>query len=274
MTHGSLFSGIGGFDLAAEWMGWDNVFHCEINEFGQKILNYYWPNAISYKDITKTDFTIHRGSIDVLSGGFPCQPYSVAGNMQGTEDARHLWPEMCRAVREIQPGYVVGENVRGLVSWNSGMVFEQVQTDLEDEGYEVLPFLLPACAVNAPHRRDRIWFVAHRKSEQSSCETISEISPSQEGEFGGMGSETIISDTIGIRQTGSGWTEKQLHSTEVGDWKKRRAFDDGRWESISPVCRGDYGLSRELSEKCLEGYGNAIVPQVVYQIFKVINKIQ
>ena len=161
MRHGSLFSGIGGFDLAAEWMGWENVFHCEWNEFGQKVLKYHFPKSISYHDITKTDFTIHRGQIDVITGGFPCQPYSLAGKRLGKADDRHLWPEMLRAIREIQPTWVVGENVRGLVNWNGGMVFNEVQAELEAEGYEVLPFILPACAVNAPHRRDRIWFVAY-----------------------------------------------------------------------------------------------------------------
>ena len=161
MRHGSLFSGIGGFDLAAEWMQWENLFHCEWNEFGQKVLKHYWPNAISYEDITKTDFSIHRGDIDILTGGFPCQPYSTAGKRLGKEDDRHLWPEMLRAIREIQPTYVVGENVLGLVNWNGGLVFDEVQADLESEGYEVQPFVLPAASVNAPHRRDRVWFVAY-----------------------------------------------------------------------------------------------------------------
>ena len=163
MTHGSLFSGIGGFDLAAEWMGWENVFHCEWNDFGQKVLHHYWPKAISYHDITKTDFTIHRGTIDILTGGFPCQPYSMAGKRKGKEDERHLWPEMLRAIKEIQPRWVVGENVYGLVNWSNGLVFHEVQADLEAQGYEVFPYVLPACAVNAPHRRDRIWFVAYCK---------------------------------------------------------------------------------------------------------------
>jgi DNA (cytosine-5)-methyltransferase 1 len=166
MKHGSLFSGIGGFDLAAQWMGWENVFHCEKNEFGRKVLNHYWPESISYEDVTQTDFTIHAGAIDIITGGFPCQPYSTAGKRLGKEDDRHLWPEMLRAIREIKPGYVVGENVRGLLSWNGGMVFDEVQSDLEAEGYEVLPFLLPACAVNAPHRRDRIWFIANAASNR------------------------------------------------------------------------------------------------------------
>ena len=161
MRHGSLFSGIGGFDLAAQWMGWENVFHCEWNPFGQKVLHHYWPNAIQYHDITKTDFTIHRGTIDILTGGFPCQPYSMAGKRKGKDDERHLWPEMLRAIREIQPRWIVGENVLGLVNWNGGLVFDEVQADLEAEGYEVQPFVLPAAAVNAPHRRDRVWFVAY-----------------------------------------------------------------------------------------------------------------
>jgi DNA (cytosine-5)-methyltransferase 1 len=166
MRHGSLFSGIGGFDLAAEWCGWENVFHCEWNTFGQKVLKHHFPKSISYNDITKTDFSIHRGEIDIISGGFPCQPYSAAGKRLGKEDERHLWPEMLRAIREIQPSWVVGENVRGLTNWNGGLVFDEVQSDLEIEGYEVLPFLLPACAVNAPHRRDRIWFVAYSNTKQ------------------------------------------------------------------------------------------------------------
>lgn len=161
MRHGSLFSGIGGFDLAAEWMGWENVFHCEWMPFPRKILEYYWPKAISYEDITKTDFTIHRGTIDILTGGFPCQPYSSAGKRLGKEDERHLWPHMRRAIREIEPTWVVGENVRGLTNWNGGVVFEEVCADLEACGYEVQPVLLPACAVGTPHRRDRIWFVAY-----------------------------------------------------------------------------------------------------------------
>ncbi len=162
MKHISLFSGQGGFDLAAEWMGWENIAHCEWNPFGQRILKYYWPNAKSYSDITKTSFLSHRGQCDILTGGFPCQPYSTAGKRLGKEDERHLWPHKYRAIREIRPRWVVGENVRGLISWNGGLVFDEVQADLEAEGYEVLPFLLPAVGVNAPHRRERIWFVAYR----------------------------------------------------------------------------------------------------------------
>jgi DNA (cytosine-5)-methyltransferase 1 len=166
--HASLFSGIGGFDLAAQQMGWENVFHCEWNPFCQQVLKYYWPNSESFTDITKTDFTKYANTIDILTGGFPCQPYSVAGKRKGKEDERHLWPEMLRAIREIQPTWVVGENVSGIINWNGGMVFEEVQADLEAAGYEVQSFVLPACGVDAPHRRDRVWFVAHANHKRSS----------------------------------------------------------------------------------------------------------
>ena len=165
MNHGSLFSGIGGFDLAAEWMGWENKFHCDINPFSRKICKYYWPEAVSYDNIKTTDFTLWRGKIDVLSGGFPCQPFSTAGKRMGKEDERHLWPEMLRAIREIQPRYVVGENVRGIASWSDGLVFEEVCSDLESQGYEVQAFLLPAVAINAPHKRDRFYFVAKNTNQ-------------------------------------------------------------------------------------------------------------
>ncbi|NDG33311.1 DNA (cytosine-5-)-methyltransferase [bacterium] len=161
MKHGSLFSGIGGFDLAAEWMGWENVFHCEIAEFPRKILNYYWPNAESYEDIKKTDFTKWCGTVDIISGGFPCQPYSAAGKRLGKEDDRHLWPEMLRVIREVKPQWVVGENVRGLLNWNAGLVFHEVCSDLENIGYEVQAFIIPASGINAPHQRERLWIVAH-----------------------------------------------------------------------------------------------------------------
>lgn len=188
MTHGSLFSGLGGFDLAARWIGWENAFHCEINEFCTRILKHHFPDAEHYNDITKTDFTKWRGKIDVLSGGFPCQPFSLAGRRKGAEDDRYLWPQMLRAVREIRPDWVVGENVAGILTMvqpgeevemgseaslfgeadrkrvllRQQYVTETVCRDLEGEGYSVQPFVIPACAVGAPHRRDRIWFVAHR----------------------------------------------------------------------------------------------------------------
>ena len=169
----SLFSGIGGFEIAAQQMGWTPVVSCEIEEFPRKVLNYYWPNAYHHTDVkTLTYETINnevskRFGTDwrkdgvILTGGFPCQPYSAAGKREGKNDERHLWPEMFRLIQEISPDWIVGENVLGLVNWSRGLVFEEVQSDLEAKGYEVQPYILPAVSKNAPHRRDRVWFVAH-----------------------------------------------------------------------------------------------------------------
>jgi len=171
LTHGSLFSGIGGFDLASEWMGWKNVFHCEYDPFCQKVLKHHFPNSKLYKDVRKFDATNYLGRVDILTGGFPCQPFSTSGKRLGTEDERHLWPEMLRVIREVSPKYVVGENVRGLLSWSGGLVFEEVCADLEAEGYEVTPYLLPAAGVGScPHRRDRIWFIARRDAPDTDSE--------------------------------------------------------------------------------------------------------
>jgi DNA (cytosine-5)-methyltransferase 1 len=316
-THGSLFSGIGGFDLAAEWMGWENIFHCEWNSFGQKVLKHYWPNATSYEDITSTDFTIHRGGIDILTGGFPYQPYSAAGKRLGKEDDRHLWPEMLRAIREIQPLYVVGENVRGLTNWNGGMVFDEVQADLENQGYEVLPFLLPACAVNAPHRRDRIWFVANTTSNGHDAkpkEGNNKVGENnQQSRAQRKRTSEGFSDERNAADSESIWTRQQQQNNR--EWQNRRFDNDGKisdatnstssrrgkdnrfgesrfndknssqnnWQNfptVSPVCFGDDGLSDRLDSitfpkwrnESIKAGGNAIVPQVAYQIFKAISQ--
>ena len=117
MTHASVFSGIGGPEVAATMLGWDNLFHCEINPFGRQVLDYWYPNSKSYEDITTTDFTEWRGRVDVLTGGFPCQPFSYAGRRRGAEDDRYLWPSMYRAIDEIQPTWVVAENVAGILTF-------------------------------------------------------------------------------------------------------------------------------------------------------------
>jgi len=147
-------------------MGWKNIFNCEIDPFCQKILKQHFPNAKQYYDIKKFNGKKYCGKIDIISGGFPCQPFSVAGKRKGSGDDRHLWPEMLRVIREIKPRFVVGENVGGLITWNEGMVFDEVLSDLENEGYEVQAFIIPACAVNAPHRRDRVWIIANNQSER------------------------------------------------------------------------------------------------------------
>jgi DNA (cytosine-5)-methyltransferase 1 len=232
LVHASLFSGIGGFDLAAEWMGWDNLFHCEWNPFGQRVLKHHFPNSISYNDITKTNFTIHEGSVDILTGGFPCQPYSSAGKRLGKEDERHLWPHMLRTIQEIKPRWVVGENVRGLTNWNGGLVFNEVQVELENEGYEVQPYLLPAAGVNAPHRRDRIWFVAYSnnngtRSRFGQIQNQNEEIPqwNNNAEFSNTSDDIITNSNdkmrYGQRSNNSEWQNKEQKSH---NWNELRNY--------------------------------------------------
>jgi len=348
MTHGSLFSGIGGFDLAAEWMGWENIFHCEWNPFGQKVLKYHFPNSISYDDITKTDFTIHRGRIDILTGGFPCQPYSMAGKRLGKEDERHLWPEMLRAIREIRPRWVVGENVLGLVNWSGGLVFHEVQADLEAEGYEVQPYVLPACAVNAPHRRDRVWFVAKNikrdgfvfgepKKEGAEirqfgnactgdsigvCGTTlaGNASDTKQQGFQGCPDSGKVSSAkrkmgrkgnqstnefaaIGKESNASNTDNERLQKRSITKWNDEKGWQEqsrpieqsagNAWEAHSTNWRNfptteptirtrNDGISSRLDSitfskwrnESIKAGGNAIVPQVVYQIFKAIDEYE
>jgi DNA (cytosine-5)-methyltransferase 1 len=331
MRHGSLFSGIGGFDLASQWMGWENVFHCEWMEFPRKVLHHYWPKAISYDDITRTDFSIHRGGIDILTGGFPCQPYSAAGKRKGKDDDRHLWPHMLRAIREIRPRWVVAENVFGLINWNGGVVLEEVCADLEAEGYAVQPFIIPACAVGAPHRRDRIWIVANAtrtndrgtfgnirgtyEETQRSCIT-KPAHPNVEG----IASNTDNTGDSALRGgTDGNWTQSseqrqqsfselsrpcdtgiasdtdlhgrnecngndEVYAGQGWQYAQRdieQADIQDYWHNfptVTPICGGDDGIPAELDgitlpkwrRESIKGYGNAIVPQVAFQIFKAI----
>lgn len=191
MNHASLFSGIGGAEVAASMMGWKNLFHCEIQEFPRKVLQYWFPNSESYEDITKTDFHQWQGKVDVLTGRFPCQPFSLAGRRKGADDNRYLWPQMLRAIREIKPTWIVGENVAGIRTMvepgqeikvgrtddlfeenyiyreESRFTLEKICKELEAAGYSVQPLNIPACSVGAPHRRERIWIVAHRTDSGS-----------------------------------------------------------------------------------------------------------
>jgi len=330
MRHGSLFSGIGGFDLAAEWMGWENVFHCEWMDFPRKVLEYHFPNSDSLKDICKTDFKKYEGTIDIISGGFPCQPFSMAGKRKGTEDERYLWGEMLRAIQEIKPKFVIAENVFGITNIDGGLVFEQVCLDLEAEGYEVQPFIIPAAAKNAPHRRDRCWFIATNSNSNGldKCNINNEINPSQGREYaqrdikqsdvngdvadtnsrGLEGSKKVGRNSVDVKWEGEfGTTTNTLHKglqrgQKIDRWEKHNAErrrngvdigTDGKnnsgqtrrefqeFPTQSPICGGDDGLPSELDgitfskwrAESIKGYGNAIVPQVAFEIFKALEKL-
>jgi len=336
VKHIGLFEGIGGFSLAARWMGWETLAWCEWNEFGQRVLKHHFPEAEGFGDITKTDFTKYANRIDILTGGFPCQPYSLAGKRKGKADDRHLWPEMLRAIREIQPTWVVGENVFGLINWDGGLVFDEVQADLEAAGYEVWPYVLPACAVNAPHRRDRVWFVAYcnhsrntapssRTNGKQSEESIERQQPQLEhcgfsttenatnpdsirlqqrkdsaemargqAEMGRQGSEpTNAFEANGEVTNATHPSNQGLQRGKVergtGEFGQKRNQQlagclPSTWQNFPtqpPICGGDDGLPSELDgitfskwrNESIKAYGNAIVPQVAFQIFKAIKEL-
>ena len=286
MTHGSLFSGIGGFDLAAAWAGWTNVFNCEIDPFCRRVLKYHFPESEQYEDIRTTDFTVWRDRVDVLTGGFPCQPFSLAGKRKGTADDRYLWPAMLGVVRTVRPRWVVGENVLGIVNWSQGMVFEQVCADLEAAGYEVQAYLIPAAGVGAPHIRYRTWFVAHRgdaRAESSWQERFGAIVAGSTADARACSADEAVADADGLR------CEKQFVSSQSCEAEERsrpRRHDFAsvpNWEGFpteSPICGPDDGLSAGLDgitfpawcRESIKAYGNAIVPQVALRIFETINE--
>ena len=244
MTHASLFSGIGGPEVAAAMLGWNNAFHCEINPFGRKVLEYWFPNSVSYEDITKTNFKEWRGKVDILTGGFPCQPFSYAGNRGGQKDERYLWPEMCRAIQEIRPTWVVGENVAGITTMVEGGVLsevgnatslfqegdivhgyeleqsftiERICRDLERIGYSVQPMLIPAAAVGAPHRRDRIFILAYDADSNGSNDL--RIARKDEGES----KEERLSERHKVRIVGESVDVRQETESSFTNAKSGRA---------------------------------------------------
>ena len=292
MTHGSLFSGIGGFELAAEWSGFTNVFSCEIEPFNQRVLKHYWPNSDLHTDVKEFPASDYTGRIDILTGGFPCQPYSTAGKRLGKEDDRHLWPFMLEIIREIAPTYVVGENVRGLVNWSDGLVFEEVCADLEASGYDVQPFILPAAGVGAPHRRDRVWFVAYAKNirrEQTESagrerrehepNNWNEVRHSLDTDGGGRYAAYTNNSRLQGRKN-----DRVINPSEPGRNEQLARRICSVWEEFPtqpPLCGGDDGLPTELDgitfskwrNQSIKAYGNAIVPQVAYQIFQAIKQM-
>lgn len=292
MTHGSLFSGIGGFDLAAEWAGWQNLFNCEIDPFCQTVLKHHFPDAEQFTDIRTADFARYKDRLDVLTGGFPCQPFSTAGKRKGTEDDRYLWPEMLGVIRTVRPRWVVGENVYGIVSWSDGLVFKQVCVDLEAEGYEVQPYVLPACGVGAPHQRYRTWFVAHSAGDrdsgrpaevrQENGRQVGELlpEPRQPGDI-----RRVAADTDGQQLCKRRMYKDRPEKTERYTGVRHPRYDRQTWQNFptqSPVCSRDDGVSCGLDGitfpkwrmESIKAYGNAVVPQVVYQIFETINEYE
>jgi DNA (cytosine-5)-methyltransferase 1 len=237
-THLDLFSGIGGFALAAKWNGYRTVGFCDNEPYAQAVLKKHWPEVPCHKDIREVRGDLYAG-VTLLTGGFPCQPFSVAGKQRGKDDNRYLWPEMCRVIREARPAWIIGENVAGIVN----LALDTVCADLEAEGYEVEPIIIPACAVDAPHKRDRIWIVANAE---------------QQGRQGRI----------------QGWENQEREGFEghtgccgTTQGESRQAV----WTTEPNVGRLAHGVPNRVAK--LRGLGNAIVPQVASEIIRNINII-
>ena len=300
--------------MAAEWLGWDNRFQVEKNEWCLKVLEKNFKETKRYGDIKQQDFNEWKNKIQVLTGGFPCQPVSIAGRRNGRNDERFLWGEMYRAIRQIEPPFVVAENVSGLLTQERGVLFQQVCADLENASYEVQPFIIPACAINAPHKRERVWIIAYSDSfrqqdeqeksgqtlhngkrndttkeqsrEQQQCRVSKSNSLSADLQSseqkqpwhtwtGWDGLANIYhhaSDTQRKRQQGQrkyrGWSSSKANEEREANWFINGSQFQREWvEVASELCRMDDGLPKGLDRSNrLEGIGNAIVPQVAYEI--------
>lgn len=309
LTHLSLFSGIGGLDLAAEWAGFQTVGQCEWADYPTKVLEKHWPDVPRWKDIrtlTKESFYERTGrrTVDVVSGGFPCQPFSVAGKRRGKEDDRYLWPEMFRVIQKFRPTWVVGENVAGIVS----MALDTVLSDLESIGYSCQALVVPACSVDAPHRRDRCAILAYSvcnggKSRSSNQEARKERESNKPFN---SSKNVAAAKRIGLRENGNQsaydpkrddpahWEKRRTKLCEAGyssntfsnsesqcrDWGEQIAEPSGRpgppnglwWDAEPNVGRVAHGVPHRVDRlRCL---GNAVVPQQFYPIFQAIADLE
>lgn len=243
-----LFSGIGGFSLAGEWAGFETLQFVEKDKFCQKVLAKNFPGVPIHDDIK----TFHYSDkVDLLTGGFPCQSFSIAGNQKGFDDERYLWPEMFRIICECHPTWIIAENVSGIVE----MALEEICIDLENENYETQTFIIPACAANAPHRRDRIWIIANSLRERcaSGFDSFAKV-------FLQTNKERIMASY-----------QAEWSNLQPDTWASFSSQD--RLLLNTSSSRGNDGISRKLDINRIKALGNTIVPQVVFPIMKIIAEI-
>ena len=251
ISHGSLFSGIGGFDIASNWCGIKNIFQVENDTFCKRILEKNFPKTKKYNDIKEFNGIKYEGKIDILSGGFPCQPFSHAGRKKGEKDSRYLWDEMFRVIKEVKPEWVIIENVYGLLTLQGGVVLEKVLADMESEKFEVQPFIIPACSKNSPHRRDRIWIVANSESNRSKCKQKRKgVSRNEYHKSGRKRMGNKLKDSF--------------------DYVAPTSWNQERIKIASKLCGRDDGISNSLDRSRNKALGNAIVPQVAFEILSSI----
>ena len=273
-----LFSGIGGFSLGLERAGFETVAFCEIDKYCRLVLQKHWKDIKIYKDvreITRQQYEQDGLELpEIITGGFPCQPFSVAGRQKGSRDNRYLWPEMFRIIKEFKPRWIIAENVRGIINIQDGVVFEGVHADLESQGYETQTFNIPAAGVGAPHRRERVWIVANsrrtirgkqstRNKESIGPETSQETKRSADSDSVARSSERekIMANS------------KRVYVQGQHDGSGKEQSRRGGWWEVEPnVGRVADGLPGRVHR--LKGLGNSIVPQIAEEIGKAILKAE
>ena len=303
-----LFSGIGGFSYGLDKVGFKTVAFCEMDKYCKLVLQKHWKGVKIYNDVKELkgeEIIKEHGTIDIVVGGFPCQPFSIAGARKGTDDNRHLWPEMFRIIKELKPRWVIGENVRGIVSIQNGMVFENVCTDLEGEGYEVRAFNIPAAGVGAPHKRERVWIVANsrctlRQGSELEGENANESKQENADQYQRSSStpEHNVADTYTRLSNGSveevqsgrqtfdtssqrtdvAYTYSQRQQEQCGTESVQKEGNESQrsssqarhtgWESEPDVGRVAHGLSGRVHR--LKALGNSIVPKIAEEIGRAI----
>ena len=271
LTHLDLFSGIGGFALAAKWNGYRTVAFCDNEPYAQAVLKKHWPDVPCHKDIRQIRGDLYAG-VTLLTGGFPCQPFSVAGKQRGKGDDRYLWPEMLRVIREARPAWIIGENVAGIVN----MALDQVHTDLEAEGYEVESLIIPACGVDASHKRDRVWIISNSINDGSHEPKRNEAESCRNKQKDGLPvrNDYDVANSTGGGMEGGWANRQQVAQVSFGE---RVSGRDGsgeqwpNWPTEPNVGRVAHGIPNRVHR--LKGLGNAIVPQVAAEIIRNINLV-
>jgi len=259
-THIDLFSGIGGFALACRWAGIETIAFCEIEPYAQRVLRKNFPRIRIFEDVRQFPATEFREPF-LLTGGYPCQPFSQAGKRRGAEDDRHLWPSMFGIIRTSRPTWILAENVAGHVT----LGLDQVLADLESEGYAVQPIIIPACAVDAPHRRDRVWIVgnAKKRSGNERSRGCNENRELQISKLGNASREIAFADSNRRR-----CEKRESETKSLSDFNFKSESDGRFWSAEPNVGRVAHGIPRRVDR--LRGLGNAIVPQVAYEIIKAM----
>lgn len=245
----SIFAGIGGFDLGLERAGMTTVAFCEIDPFCRRVLKKHWPHVPQFNDIRELKGE-QVGPVDLICGGYPCQPFSTAGKRGGAEDDRHLWPEMRRVISELRPTWVIGENVAGHIT----LGLDEVLSDLDALGYASRPFVIPACAVDAPHRRDRVWIISHSNTGREHALPVN-------AEVAGASKASTNS---------SGAVSNRVRA--VKGWQQSRSSDRHWWPAAPGVSRVAYGVSGRVDR--IRSLGNSIVPQVAEVIGRAIMRAE